>query len=75
MKTNKNEKIIKKYCLLSNGDIKPCYYSNGELRNLTKEDGQWFMVYDEYAHNMIITCCRRIVAFSDSIQELEKIKK
>ena len=74
MNANKIKTTIKKYCLLSNGDIQPCYYANGELRNIQKEGNDWFMTYDEYAHNTIITCCRRIVAFSDSVQELEMKK-
>lgn len=66
---------FKKYCLLANGQIKPCYYPNGDLRWFDRENGQWFLNYDEYANNTFITHHVKVVKFADTFEELQKEKK
>ena len=65
---------MKKYCLLENGDIEPCYYLNGELRNFDYENGSYYLIYDKYAHNMILTCRCKVVKFADNPEDLLKEK-
>ena len=64
--------MFKKYCLLENGQIEPCYCSNGSLRWFEKENGKWFLMHDEYAHNMILTLRHKVIKFADTIEELKK---
>lgn len=72
---------MKKYCLLENGDIEPCYYldqkgnQTDELRHIYKEGRKWYLMHDKYAHNMILTFNHEIIAFADTIEELQAIKK
>ena len=73
---------MKDYCLLENGEIEPCYFRNqkGELnhdkpRHIYKERGNWYLMHDKYAHQMIITFNHKIIAFGDTIEELEAIRK
>lgn len=73
--TKMSQTKFKKYCLLENGQIKPCYYSNGELRWFERVNGKWFLNYDEYAHNMFITYHVKVVKFADTFEELQKTKK
>lgn len=61
---------FKKWCKLENGQIEPCYYSNGDVRNINYEDGRYYLIHDVYAHNMILTMCHKIVKFADTAEEL-----
>lgn len=62
---------IKKYCLLKNGTIESCYYENGELRNIYKEDDKWYLDHDVFLNYSIAYCHSEIVKFSDNKKELE----
>lgn len=70
-------KQIKRWCLLENGTIEPCYYldqkgnQTNELRNIYKEGRHWYLLHDVYAHNMIITMRHKIVKFADTVEELQ----
>ncbi len=63
---------MKKYCLLENGQIKPCYYPNGDLRQFEMSKGKWYLFHDEYANNMIVTMCHKVIKFADTREELKK---
>lgn len=64
-------KKIKKWCLLEVGNVEPCYYENGTLREIYKDrDGKWYLDHDVYAHNMILSMHHRIVKFADTAEEL-----
>ena len=51
------------------------HYDNGNQRRIEKDGCEWLMYYGEFAHGMFIDYCCEIVAFGDTIEELEKIKK
>ena len=64
-------KQIKRWCLLENGTIEPCYYDNGDLRDIYRIGRNWYLTHDVYAHNMIITMRHRIIKFADTVEELQ----
>lgn len=71
---------FKKYCLLENGQIalSNYYEMDGSLigpRDIKKKGNDWFLTHDIYAHNTFITYTHKIIAFSDSFEELVKIKE
>ena len=65
---------MKKYCLLKDGSIEPCYYGNGLPRNIYKEGCKWYIDHDVVMRYGIAYCHDEIVAFGDTIEELEEIK-
>lgn len=70
---------MKKYCLLENGQIEPCYYLDrtGNLsdipRPLKKEKDGWYINIGIFAHSAYITTWRRIIKFADTREELESL--
>ena len=66
---------IKKYCLLENGSVEPCYYADGTLRTIYKDGLCWYIDHDVYAHQMIFYMHHRIVRFGDTADELLCPKK
>ena len=66
-------RIIKRYCLLKDGAIESCYYPDGVMRGIYKEeDGKYYLYHDKIFNFGIATCHSEILAFSDSVDELEK---
>ncbi len=70
---------IKKYCLLKNGDIECCYYTNilGEpikQKPIFMKDGKWFLEYDKWIIVDYETTTEEIIAFADTEEELEAIR-
>lgn len=61
---------FKKWCLLENGTIERCYYSNGELRDFEKRGNSWYLNHDVYAHQMILYMCHKVIKFGDTAEEL-----
>ena len=61
---------IKKWCLLEDGSIEPCYYADGSMRSIYKEGWNYYLDHDVYAHQMIIFMHHRIVKFADTAEEL-----
>ncbi len=65
----------KRYCLLENGRILATHFPDESLRNFEKRGNHWYVTYDHYAHQMIITYCHKVVKFSDNFDELHKEAK
>jgi len=67
-------RVIKRYCLLKNGDIESCYYGDGEMRFIYKEeDGKYYLYHDKIFAFGIATCHSEIIAFADTEDELKSI--
>ena len=65
---------MKKYCLLKDGSIEPCYYGSGMLRNIYKDGRKWYIDHDVVISYGIASLHDEIVAFGDTIEELNEIK-
>ena len=63
---------MKKYCLLEDGSIEPCYYKTGEPRNIYKAGRKWYLDHDVYIGCGIAYCHHKIVKFGDTVEELKK---
>lgn len=64
--------MIKKYCLLEDNTIEPCYYSNGELRNIYKEGRYYYIEHDVFGNGCMIRFCHRILKFANTKKELKE---
>ena len=66
---------IKKYCLLENGWIEPCYYdkARNEMRMIYKERRFWYLDHDKYSGMCMIRFHHRILAFAETKKELKEI--
>ena len=63
---------IKKYCLLENGWIEDCYYSNGEMRCIYPEGRKWYLDHDKFGNGCMIRFHHRILKTADTKKELKE---
>lgn len=61
---------IKNYCLLENGKIESCFSYN-HLRNIYKENGEWYLDHIEDLEDRSLIHHSKIVKFADKKEELK----
>ena len=63
----------KRYALLEDGSISPLKYSDGSLRWIELEDGEYYLYHDVWTGKAIALYRHKIIKEADTIEELRRI--
>lgn len=68
---------FKRYCLLENLTIEPCYYDKKmtEIRHFDYDNGKWYLSHDVFGNGCCLSFYHKVLKFADTKKELKDYAK